>query len=74
MAPVASLATLEQLGFDRVWIGTEDGLNRYDGYTFTVYRHDPDDPGSLSNDFVSVIYRDRSDVLWIGRLPDYATT
>jgi len=27
-----------------MWFGTEDGLNKYDGHTFTVYRHDPDDP------------------------------
>ncbi len=26
-----------------LWIGTQDGLNRYDGYSFKVYKHDPDD-------------------------------
>ena len=31
-----------------MWLGTRNGLNRYDGYEFVVYRHDPDDPGSLS--------------------------
>lgn len=36
----------DEKGF--IWIGTQDGLNRYDGYDFKVYRHDPDDPDSLS--------------------------
>jgi signal transduction histidine kinase/ligand-binding sensor domain-containing protein len=49
-----------------MWIGTQDGLNRYDGYSFRVYRHDPDDPSSLRDDFVESIFEDRSGVLWIG--------
>jgi signal transduction histidine kinase/ligand-binding sensor domain-containing protein len=49
-----------------MWFGTEDGLNKYDGYAFTVYKHDPDDPTTLSDDYVSVIYEDREGVLWIG--------
>ena len=31
-----------------MWFGTEDGLNKYDGYKFTIYRHDSDNPNSLS--------------------------
>ena len=54
----------DRLGF--VWIGTQDGLNRYDGYDFVVYRHDPDDPHSLRDDFIESIYEDRAGVLWIG--------
>jgi len=49
-----------------IWIGTEAGLNRYDGYSFKVFEHDPENQGSLSNQFVLVIYKDRSGVLWIG--------
>jgi signal transduction histidine kinase/ligand-binding sensor domain-containing protein len=49
-----------------MWFGTEDGLNKYDGYQFTVYKHDPDDPETLSDDYVSVIYEDREGALWIG--------
>src|SRR5512139_3118331 len=29
-----------------MWFATRDGLNRYDGYSFVVYKHDPNDPGS----------------------------
>jgi PAS domain S-box-containing protein len=49
-----------------IWLGTEDGLNRYDGYHFVEYKHDPDDPTSLSNNVVLAIYEDRSGALWIG--------
>ena len=49
-----------------MWFGTQDGLNRYDGYNFTVYRYDPEDPQSLRNDHISAIYEDRSGVLWVG--------
>ena len=33
-----------------MWFGTQDGLNRYDGYRFAIYRHASDDPHSLSHD------------------------
>jgi len=49
-----------------VWFGTEDGLNRYDGYNFTILRHDHEDPNSLSYNEVRSIYIDSSDVIWIG--------
>lgn len=49
-----------------MWFGTTDGLNKYDGYTFTVYEHDPANPNSLSNNAVYAIAEDRSGTLWIG--------
>jgi len=49
-----------------MWFGTLDGLNKYDGTSFTVYRHDPQNPHSLRNDYILSIYEDRSDVLWVG--------
>ncbi len=49
-----------------MWFGTQDGLNKYDGYSFTVYKHDPQEPQSLSHNRVHSIYEDQSGVLWIG--------
>ena len=49
-----------------MWFGTEDGLNKYDGYNFTVYKHDPDDSLTLSDSFVSAIHEDQNGDLWIG--------
>lgn len=48
-----------------MWFGTPDGLNRYDGYNFKVYKHDPLDSNSISNNPVSQIYGDKSGAMWI---------
>jgi two-component system sensor histidine kinase ChiS len=49
-----------------MWFGTDDGLNKYDGHSFTVYRHSPDDPQSLSHNQVWSLFEDTSGVLWVG--------
>jgi len=49
-----------------LWIGTENGLNKYDGYTFARYHHDPINPQSLSSNMIITIYEDRSGELWFG--------
>jgi ligand-binding sensor domain-containing protein/signal transduction histidine kinase len=54
----------DSMGF--MWVGTADGLNRYDGESFVVYRHDPEDPGSLSNSNITALYEDSDGALWIG--------
>ena len=49
-----------------MWFGTQDGLNKYDGYQFTVYRHDSQDANSLSHNEVFAIYEDSQGTLWFG--------
>lgn len=54
----------DQQGF--MWFGTQDGLNRYDGYSFSVYQHDPLQTSSLSDNYVLALYEDRKGQLWVG--------
>ena len=54
----------DRAGF--LWFGTNNGLNRYDGYNVVAYRHDPTNPHSLSGNFVEDLYEDRSGTLWVG--------
>lgn len=49
-----------------LWFATKDGLNKYDGYTFTVYRLDPDDPASLSDNSINCVFEDSKGRLWVG--------
>lgn len=51
-----------------VWIGTRDGLNRFDGYTFKVFRHDPNDEKSLGNNWITHLACDQSGNVWVGTL------
>lgn len=51
-----------------MWFGTEDGLNRYDGHSYKVYKHNQDDTTSLSYNYIGAIHEDRSGRLWIGTI------
>jgi signal transduction histidine kinase/CheY-like chemotaxis protein/ligand-binding sensor domain-containing protein len=48
-----------------IWFGTRDGLNRYDGYKITVFRHNINDPHSISNNVINDIAEDKEGNLWI---------
>lgn len=49
-----------------LWVGTREGLNRYDGYGFKTYTHSPYDTLSLSNSHINVIFETSTRRLWIG--------
>lgn len=51
-----------------IWLATMDGLNRYDGYNFTVYKHDPENPYSLPENSINCIAEDKNGNLWIGTM------
>jgi ligand-binding sensor domain-containing protein/two-component sensor histidine kinase len=59
----------EQQGF--LWLGTIDGLNRYDGYEFRVYVNDPSDINSISDNFISALYEDSDGFIWVGTVNGY---
>ncbi len=56
--------TQDDLGF--IWFATQNGLDKYDGYHFTVYTHDPDNPASLSSNNTRFLYWGHDGTLWIG--------
>jgi anti-sigma regulatory factor (Ser/Thr protein kinase) len=49
-----------------MWFGTWNGLNRYDGYKFKVFRHELGNPKSLSGAYVYSLFKDHSGNLWVG--------
>ena len=49
-----------------MWFGTQDGLNRFDGYRFKAYKHIPGRPDSLSDNTIRSLYEDERGILWVG--------
>ncbi len=49
-----------------MWFGTQDGLNKYDGHTVSIYKHNPLDSNSISGNDIRVFYLDEHKNLWIG--------
>ncbi|MCC6131840.1 MAG: SpoIIE family protein phosphatase [Acidobacteria bacterium] len=64
-----SQSTIDRITQDRkgfLWFVTEDGLNRFDGYRFQVFRSQAGNPNSLSHNELKAIHEDREGILWIG--------
>lgn len=49
-----------------LWFGTQDGLNKYDGYNFKIFRNNPSDSNSISDNWISCLYLDQKGDIWIG--------
>lgn len=61
---VVNAIVQDQKGF--LWIGTDDGLNRYDGYNFKIYKPDSNNPFSLSDRTITAMVEDKDGFLWVG--------
>ncbi len=53
----------DQQGF--IWIASFDGLNRFDGHDVKVFRYDPDNPRSLSDNMIRTVTIDPTGIMWI---------
>lgn len=61
----STVLAMAQDPLGRIWMGTQDGLNRYDGHTFTVFRHDEADASSLGDNYVCALRADGGK-MWVG--------
>lgn len=64
----SSVSSILQDNAGLLWFGTDDGLNKYDGYEFTVYKHDPENANTVSSNVIQTIYEDSKGQLWIGTI------
>jgi ligand-binding sensor domain-containing protein/signal transduction histidine kinase/DNA-binding response OmpR family regulator len=54
----------DKYGF--LWVGTEDGLNKYDGYKFKVFRNKSEDGKTIPDNYINCLFEDKAGELWIG--------
>lgn len=64
--PQSSATVLAQDGEGFIWVGTQGGLARWDGYRFRSYLPVPNDPTSLPDNYVLSLFKDKQNRLWIG--------
>nr|WP_275446853.1 two-component regulator propeller domain-containing protein [Pseudoalteromonas sp. McH1-42] len=53
-----------------IWVGTQFGLIRHDGYRFVTFKHDPQNQTSLSGNFVRTLWTARDGRIWVGTFSD----
>lgn len=64
--PQNSILAIHQDKWGFIWMGTDDGLARFDGYRFLIYRHDSSDPKSIKNNVIRSITEDSNGLIWVG--------
>lgn len=62
----STIFSIAQDKLGNMWFATYDGVNKYDGYAFTVYQHDENNPNSIANDIARIIMTDSKGRVWIG--------
>ncbi|MFT3902640.1 MAG: two-component regulator propeller domain-containing protein [Niabella sp.] len=60
--------TIVQDGKGFIWVGTEDGLNKFDGHSFTVYKNIREDSTSIVNNIITALYIDSRGRLWVASM------
>ena len=55
----STVFSIDQDQRGNMWFATYDGVNKYDGYSFTVYQHNEEDPNSIANDISRIVKTDR---------------
>ncbi len=53
-----------------LWFGTSDGINKYNGYDFSIYKHNAKNTRSLNNNLITLIYEDKAGNFWVGTQED----
>ncbi|MYM37608.1 GAF domain-containing protein [Duganella sp. FT94W] len=61
-----SVTSIQQDKLGYMWLGTQAGLNRYDGYRITTFKNDPANARSLQDNYVQALHEDSAGQLWIG--------
>jgi signal transduction histidine kinase/ligand-binding sensor domain-containing protein/DNA-binding response OmpR family regulator len=62
----SSVIAIHQDKLGQMWFGTRDGLNKYDGNSFTIYRNISEDKTAISNNDILSILEDKEGFIWIG--------
>ena len=62
----SSVTGIVQDRYGYIWISTQDGLNRYDGYNFTTFKNNPNDETTIPNNYAHFLQEDELDYLWFG--------
>ena len=64
----STVETIYQDSKGYIWIGTNDGLDRYNGYDFKYYKHDKDDDNSIANNYIVDIIEDKDGYIWVSTI------
>lgn len=62
----STVFSIDQDASGSLWLATYDGVNKYDGYNFTIYHRNASDPNSLANDISRIVKVDSKDRVWVG--------
>lgn len=64
----STVETIYQDSKGYIWMGTNDGLDRYNGYEFKYYKHDKDDKNSIPNNYIVDIIEDKKGYIWVSTI------